>query len=36
MSDAELLETGELEPVNAICVRRLGKRISPATTWRWI
>ncbi|HWL11124.1 MAG TPA: helix-turn-helix domain-containing protein [Planctomicrobium sp.] len=25
-----------LEPVNRLCERLLGKRLSPATVWRWI
>lgn len=35
VQNVELLEQGELEPVNTICQRRLGKRVSPATIWRW-
>lgn len=35
MSTAELLEAGKLEPVNAICKRRMGRGISSATVWRW-
>ena len=29
------LENDELRPVNEIIKARLGKRISPATLWRW-
>lgn len=35
MRDAIDLETDELLPVNRICKTRIGKRMSPATLWRW-
>lgn len=30
------LEVDTVVPVNELCKKRLGKRISPATLWRWI
>jgi hypothetical protein len=29
------LENDELRPVNSLVERRLGRRLSPATIWRW-
>ncbi|WP_437203491.1 DUF1580 domain-containing protein [Planctomicrobium sp. SH664] len=26
----------QLEPVNSICKRIIGKRVAPSTLWRWI
>ena len=35
MSAAIDLETDELIPIGAIIRERLGKKVSPATIWRW-
>jgi len=29
------LETDDLVPINELCRRRLGRKVSPATLWRW-
>ena len=29
------LETDDLRPINELCKRRLGRKVSPATLWRW-
>lgn len=36
MSENELLETGELEPITTIAQRITGKRPSRPTIWRWL
>jgi hypothetical protein len=30
------LERDELVPIQELCRRQLGKRVSPATLWRWL